>query len=256
MPIRKSLKLMFCRLSQQRSMSLSPSMSFILSQSRMHSTSLQPCANSKNQQKTSSSLKKMSRFILLLTSFGPLRQTAPGKRNSMTMTSRIMSFLAVPSRLAANTKARPQCGRNKVNSPRLFPLENTLIQMTSTLAHSATLISSALSALSPNPRQTSRGSSRIRSPTATASTWLDCSSTQYGDTSLCKDRCHTSTMNMLALSVILILNSNSLLLWSRRLMQRPLEDIIVSLMFSRESTIFVIWLARLLRSIQCTYAFM
>ena len=169
MPIRKSLKQMSCRLSQQRSMSQSQSMSFILSQSRTPSTSLQPCANSKNQQKTSSSLKKMSRFILLLTSFGPLRQTARGKRNSMTMTSRIMSFLAVPSRLAANTKARPQCGRNKVNSPRLFPLENTLIQMTSTLAHSATHISSALSALSPNPRQTSRGSSRIRSPTATAS---------------------------------------------------------------------------------------
>ena len=169
MSIRKSLKLMFCRLSQQRSMSLSQSMFFILSQSRMHSTSLQPCANSKNRQKTSSLLKKMSRFILLLTSFGPLRQTGRGKRNSTSMTSRIMSFLAVPSRLAANTKARPQCGRNKVSSPRLFPLENTLIQMTSTLAHSATHISSALSALSPNPKQTSRGSSRIRSPTATAS---------------------------------------------------------------------------------------
>lgn len=115
MQIHKNLKPILYQLSQLKSMSPSQSMSFILSQLKIHSTNQQFCGSSKNQHRTSSLPKKMSPCIMLLMLFGLLKQIAPDKRNSMIMTSKIMSFLAVPSHLEANTKARLQFGRSKAN---------------------------------------------------------------------------------------------------------------------------------------------
>lgn len=172
----------------------------------------------------------------LLMLLGHLKSIGQDKESSTISISRTLSSLALPYPLGVNTQPRNQSGKRKPRLPKLFPLENMSILMMSIQDYWAIRTSSAHSAPFRSSKPIPRDSLRTKRSMEMDFTLSDYSSTQSGDILLLIAAFLSLIIRMLEFSAILIMSSNSRLLWLKRLMPKFLVDMILSKGFNQDKT--------------------